>query len=59
MLRYFATEKPQWNNKTLLNRIRQIGQQVTVMGDVVQGNKIANNIESVSANGIGVQEIHE
>ncbi len=59
MLRYFATEKPRWNNKTLLNRIRQIGQQVTVMGDVVQGNKIANNIESVSANGIGVQEIHE
>ncbi len=59
MLRYFATEKPKWNNKTLLNRIRQIGQQVTVMGDVVQGNKIANNIESVSANGIGVQEIHE
>lgn len=59
MLRYFATEKPRWNNKTLLNRIRQIGQQVIVMGDVVQGNKIANNIESVSANGIGVQEIHE
>ena len=59
MLRYFATEKPQWNNITLLNRIRQIGQQVTVMGDVVLGNKIANNIESVSANGIGVQEIHE
>jgi hypothetical protein len=59
MLRYFATEKPQWNKKTFLNRIRQIGQQVTVMGDVVLGNKIANNIESVSANGIGVQEIHE
>lgn len=59
MLRYFATEKPQWNNITLLNRIRQIGQQVTVMGDVVLGNKIANNIESVCANGIGVQEIHE
>ena len=58
MLRYFATEKPKWNNKTLLNQIRQIGQQVTVNGDIVHGDKVNTKVGNVEKDGIGVQENH-
>lgn len=59
MLYDMMLHKEGWNKLSTLKKIDSMDVKIVHQGDNIYGNKIGNNIESVSANGIGVQEIHE
>ncbi len=59
MLYDMMLHKEGWYKQSILKKIDSMDVKIVHQGDNIYGNKIGNNIESVGANGIGVQENHE
>lgn len=56
MLYDMMLHKEGWNKPSLLKKIDSMDVKIVHQGDNIYGNKIGNNIESVGAQGIGIQE---